>query len=76
MLYVRGNKADYDDWEKKGAKGWNYEEVLPYFNKAETIVDEKLSKSRKYYLYNCHILFLDHLLPDTHYVPSRPYIQG
>lgn len=35
MLYVRGNKADYDQWEKDGAIGWNYENVLPYFKKAE-----------------------------------------
>ncbi|XP_064627624.1 glucose dehydrogenase [FAD, quinone]-like [Lineus longissimus] len=45
MLYVRGNRADFDDWEKNGVKGWNYEEVLPYFKKAENMVDDKLSKS-------------------------------
>lgn len=36
MLYIRGNKADYDQWEKNGAKGWSYEDVLPYFKKAES----------------------------------------
>ncbi len=35
MAYVRGNKADYDDWAKCGNKGWSYEEVLPYFIKSE-----------------------------------------
>ncbi|XP_055933903.1 glucose dehydrogenase [FAD, quinone]-like [Argiope bruennichi] len=35
MLYVRGNKKDYDDWEAQGAKGWNYKNVLPYFLKLE-----------------------------------------
>lgn len=35
MLYVRGNKADYDGWAKDGAVGWSYDEVLPYFRKAE-----------------------------------------
>jgi len=35
MAYVRGNKEDYNDWEKQGNKGWSYEEVLPYFKKSE-----------------------------------------
>ena len=48
MMYVRGNKEDFNGWEKEGAKGWNYEEVLPYFIKAENIQDEKLAKSRNY----------------------------
>tara|TARA_R100001377_G_scaffold84382_1_gene67802 strand:+ start:619 stop:2223 length:1605 start_codon:yes stop_codon:yes gene_type:complete len=35
MLYVRGNKWDYDNWSAQGNKGWSYEEVLPYFKKSE-----------------------------------------
>jgi choline dehydrogenase len=31
MVYVRGNANDYERWEKLGAKGWGYSEVLPYF---------------------------------------------
>jgi len=35
MIYVRGNKADYDEWAKNGCKGWSYEEVLPFFKKSQ-----------------------------------------
>ena len=35
MAYVRGAKSDYDNWAALGNKGWSYQEVLPYFIKAE-----------------------------------------
>jgi choline dehydrogenase len=38
MLYIRGQAADFDGWAQSGARGWSYEEVLPYFRKAETYV--------------------------------------
>jgi choline dehydrogenase len=43
MMYVRGNKWDYDNWAAQGNKGWDYNSILPYFIKAEnneTIKDE------------------------------------
>jgi choline dehydrogenase len=33
MVYIRGNKADFDAWE--GAAGWTYADLLPYFIKSE-----------------------------------------
>ena len=36
MIYVRGNPGDYHEWARSGAKGWDYEDVLPYFQKMET----------------------------------------
>ncbi len=35
MLYVRGNKWDYDNWAAQGNDGWSYDDVLPYFKKSE-----------------------------------------
>lgn len=35
MLFVRGNRADYDGWVKNGAPGWSYADVLPYFRRME-----------------------------------------
>ena len=38
MLYVRGNRFDYDQWAALGCTGWSYDEVLPYFKRAESNV--------------------------------------
>jgi choline dehydrogenase len=35
MLYVRGNKWDYDHWSSLGNPGWSYDDVLPLFKRAE-----------------------------------------
>jgi choline dehydrogenase-like flavoprotein len=35
MIYIRGNRADYDGWAAGGATGWSYDEVLPYFKRSE-----------------------------------------
>ena len=35
MAYIRGNREDYNDWERWGNKGWNYQAMLPYFKKSE-----------------------------------------
>ena len=35
LLYVRGQHEDYDRWRQHGNTGWGYDDVLPYFRKAE-----------------------------------------
>jgi choline dehydrogenase len=35
MIYVRGNPGDYHEWAKMGATGWDYPDVLPYFQRME-----------------------------------------
>ena len=35
MIYVRGNRLDYDGWAAAGCDGWGYDDVLPYFKRSE-----------------------------------------
>jgi choline dehydrogenase len=35
MIYIRGNRADYDGWSDAGCTGWSYDDVLPYFKRGE-----------------------------------------
>ena len=39
QLANRGSPADYDEWEQRGAAGWRWETVLPYFKKLERDID-------------------------------------
>ena len=35
MIYIRGDRQDYDDWRDQGCQGWGYDDVLPWFRKSE-----------------------------------------
>jgi choline dehydrogenase len=35
MVYMRGTPSDYDNWRQRGCEGWDWENVLPFFRKAE-----------------------------------------
>ena len=42
MIYIRGIPRDYDDWRDQGCPGWGWDDVLPYFKRAEA--NERLSE--------------------------------
>ena len=35
LIFIRGQHEDFDDWERLGASGWSYRELLPYFRRYE-----------------------------------------
>ena len=35
MIYIRGNRRDWDEWAADGCEGWTWDAILPYFKKAE-----------------------------------------
>ena len=39
MAYVRGNQGDYSRWRQMGLDGWGYEDVLPYFKRAQNFAE-------------------------------------
>lgn len=49
MLYIRGNKRDYDHWKSLGNVGWGYEDVLPYFKKSEDMRIPELMEDDYYH---------------------------
>ena len=45
LAYVRGNPKDYDSWAAKGANGWSWKDVLPYFKKSEGFMTSSATTS-------------------------------
>lgn len=48
MVYVRGHPSDYQRWVQEGAKGWGWDDVLPYFVKSESY-SHVTSANRQYH---------------------------
>lgn len=49
MLYIRGNREDYDHWAALGNTGWSYNETLPYFIKSENNLDRQYAADTTYH---------------------------
>ncbi len=49
MIYIRGNRLDYDAWAEGGATGWGYDDVLPVFKRSENNeqFDDRVPRSRR-----------------------------
>jgi choline dehydrogenase len=42
MVYMRGHARDYDEWRQRGCEGWDWDNVLPYFKKAQNQTRDSL----------------------------------
>ena len=47
LIFIRGQHEDFDDWERLGATGWSYRELLPYFRRYERYSRRRKPVSRR-----------------------------
>lgn len=49
MVYIRGNRGDYDHWAQLGLRDWSYEKVLPFFQKSEKFFDQDIEDRDRFH---------------------------
>lgn len=49
MLYVRGNKKDFDNWQSAGNPKWSWDDCLPYFKKSENNLSPEIAANKKHH---------------------------
>ena len=57
MIYVRGQRSEYDDWAKLGVNGWGWNDLKPYFFKHEGLLEPSTNRGLKplpKYTKSCH----------------------
>ena len=67
MIYIRGQRQDYDHWADLGIEGWSYAEVLPYFKRSED--NERLNDG--YHGFGGPLLVSDQISPN---IMSKAFI--
>ena len=67
MIYIRGQRQDYDHWSELGNEGWSYADVLPYFKRSED--NERLANV--YHGFGGPLLVSDQISPN---IMSRAFI--
>jgi len=58
MLYIRGNRRDFDQWKSLGNPGWGYEDVLPFFKKSQDQRNPYLARNTKYHGTGPFLIFI------------------
>ena len=73
LIYIRGQSEDYDHWRQLGNAGWSWDDVLPYFKKAENQAATNQPKSDA--LHNSGGLLTVSDYPDHHKL-SEAFVEG
>jgi len=75
MLYVRGVKEDYEEWNNLAGPGWSYREVLPYFKKTEGNTNDSLVayQDGKYHSAKGPLKIQSHEVTPLNYVTGKAF---